>query len=215
MAERMGTHKSTTGKHNIHLYDANSESRYLLIPCAFHLLTSEQLTLLRILIIWSLSSSETVKGIINASYKSRHEDDLNQPLAVQSWGADGHKRRYYLIEGLDDTSWRIYRESGTGHTKRTWLNIAEDIDELKALAEKLATDDGTKNAKILSNKMLAAIPLFEQKEEVGFFLPLIINCTDSHRNESDENTASSESSNSGVRPSLPSLCMRAEPEAKR
>lgn len=34
--------------------------------------------------MWTLSSSEVVRGIISQSYKgSRREDDLNQPLSVQ------------------------------------------------------------------------------------------------------------------------------------
>jgi hypothetical protein len=126
-----------------------------------------QLTLLRTLILWSLSSSDIVKGIIQANYKqSRHEDDLNQPLSVQPWGSDGDRRRYYLIEGLDDTHFRVYRESNHTGIKRTWWSVASDIDELKALAEKLAKEDGGQKARTLSGKILAAIPRFEATEEV-------------------------------------------------
>jgi hypothetical protein len=89
------------------------------------------------LILWSLSSSDVVKGIIQTSYKqSRHEDDLNQALSVQPWGSDGDKRKYYLIEGLDDTHFRVYRESNHLNLKRTWFSVAGDIDELKGLADK-------------------------------------------------------------------------------
>ncbi|KAG4416445.1 hypothetical protein IFR04_010423 [Cadophora malorum] len=130
------------------------------------MLPTQRLTLLRTLILWALSSSDTVKGIIQASYKqSRHEDDLNQPLSVQPWGSDSDKRRYYLIEGLDDTHFRVYRESNYTGLKRTWWSVAGDIDELKALAEKLANDDGGQKARLLSSKMLAAVPRFEATEE--------------------------------------------------
>lgn len=119
------------------------------------------------LILWSLSSSDAVKGIIQASYKqSRHEDDLNQPLSVQPWGSDGDKRRYYLIEGLDDTHFRIYRESNHTAIKRTWWSVAGDIDELKALADKLSNEDGGQKARLLAQKIRAAIPRFESTEEV-------------------------------------------------
>lgn len=115
-----------------------------------------------------------MKALITASYKqARHEDDLNQPLSVQPWGSDGHKRRYFLIEGLDDTHFRVYRESNPAGIKRTWFSVAGDIEELRTLAEKLAQDDGTKNAKSLSNKMLAAVPRFEATEEVRFLTPLV------------------------------------------
>ena len=105
--------------------------------------------------------------MIATSYKqSRHDDDLNQPLSVQPWGSDGDKRRYYLIEGLDDTHFRVYRESNHMAIKRTWWSVASDIDELKVLSEKLEKEDGGQKARILSGKMLAAIPRFEATEEV-------------------------------------------------
>ena len=57
--------------------------------------------------------------------------------------------------------------------KRTWWSVAGDIDELKALAEKLEKEDGGQKARLLSGKMLAAIPRFEATEEVSysFFIP--------------------------------------------
>ncbi|KAF4634611.1 hypothetical protein G7Y89_g3500 [Cudoniella acicularis] len=127
---------------------------------------TERLTLIRTLILWSLSSSDVVKGIIQASYKqSRHDDDLNQPLSVQPWGSDGDRRRYYLIEGLDDTHFRVYRESNHTSIKRTWWSVASDIDELKQLADKLTNEDGGQKARLLSGKIKAAIPRFEATEE--------------------------------------------------
>jgi hypothetical protein len=104
--------------------------------------------------------------MITASYKqNRHEDDLNQPLSVQLWGSDADRRRYFLIEGLDDTHFRIYRESNHTGLKRTWWSVAGEIDELKLLAEKLDNEDGGQKARVLSGKMLAAIPRFEATEE--------------------------------------------------
>ncbi|GKT53807.1 hypothetical protein ColTof4_05968 [Colletotrichum tofieldiae] len=133
----------------------------------FHSITpTQRLSLLRALALWSLSASETVKAIINKSYKgNRHEDDLNQPLSVQPWGSDSDKRRYYLIEGLDDTAFRIYRESNPAGFNRTWWSVAGSIDEIKALADKLTTKDGGPKAKKLADKMLQAIPRFEATEE--------------------------------------------------
>jgi hypothetical protein len=105
--------------------------------------------------------------MITSSYKqNRHDDDLNQPLSVQPWGSDSDKRRYFLIEGLDDTHFRVYRESNYMGLKRTWWSVASDIDELKALSEKLEKEDGGQKARGLSAKMKAAIPRFEATEEV-------------------------------------------------
>ncbi|EQB45398.1 hypothetical protein CGLO_15731 [Colletotrichum gloeosporioides Cg-14] len=133
----------------------------------FHTLApTQRLSLLRALALWSLSASETVKTIINKSYKgNRHEDDLNQPLSVQPWGSDSDKRRYFLIEGLDDTAFRVYRESNPAGFNRTWWSVAGSIDEIKALAEKLEAKDGGPKARKLAEKMMAAIPRFEATEE--------------------------------------------------
>ncbi|KAG8419956.1 hypothetical protein J3458_004777 [Metarhizium acridum] len=127
---------------------------------------TERLTLLRTLILWAMASSDTVKGLINSAYKqNRQEDDMNQPRSVQPWGSDGDKRRYFLVEGQDDTNFRIYRESNPAGTNRSWFSVAGSIEELKALAEKLETKDGGPKAKRLSQKMLQVIPRFEAGEE--------------------------------------------------
>ncbi|KAI8628662.1 hypothetical protein F5Y19DRAFT_109529 [Xylariaceae sp. FL1651] len=127
---------------------------------------TERLTLLRTLVLWTLSSSEVIKGIINQSYKqNRHEDDLNQPLSVQPWGSDSDKRRYFLVEGLDDTHFRVYRESNPAGFSRTWWSVAGSIEELTALCDKLQTVDGGPKAKKLAQKMLSAVPRFEATEE--------------------------------------------------
>ena len=57
---------------------------------------------------------EAITAIMKESYKqSRHDDDLNQPLSVHPWGKDGLKRRYWLVEGRDDTPFRLIREDNT------------------------------------------------------------------------------------------------------
>ncbi|KAJ0420879.1 hypothetical protein BJY00DRAFT_283155 [Aspergillus carlsbadensis] len=125
----------------------------------------ERLQLLKSLILWSLSSSEAVQAKIKESYKqSRHEDDLNQPLSVQPWGRDSLKRRYWLIEGLDDTHFRLYRESNPTLKNVTWWSVAGTIPELKAVAEKLQEEKGT-NSKKLSERIKNSIPRFEGSEE--------------------------------------------------
>ncbi|RYC53966.1 hypothetical protein CHU98_g12244 [Xylaria longipes] len=127
---------------------------------------TERLTLLRTLVLWTLSSSEVVKGIINQSYKqNRHEDDLNQPLSVQPWGSDSDRRRYFLVEGLDDTHFRVYRESNPAGFNRTWWSVAGSIEELNVLCDRLQTVDGGPKARKLAQKMQAAIPRFEATEE--------------------------------------------------
>lgn len=131
-----------------------------------------KLTLLRVLILWTMASSDSVKALINQAYKgNRHEDDLNQPRAVQPWGSDADKRRYFLIEGQDDTAFRIYRESNPAGANRTWWSVAGSIEELQALADKLQTKDGGPKARALSHKMLQAIPRFEAGEDVWYLQP--------------------------------------------
>src|ERR1700753_2261225 len=117
--------------------------------------------------MWALHSSEAISNIIKESYKqNRHDDDMNQPLSVQPWGRDGEKRRYWLIEGRDDTSFRLYRESNPAlKTRHTWWSVAGTIEELQEVATKLE-QDGTQHAKRLSQKITNALPRFEATEEV-------------------------------------------------
>jgi hypothetical protein len=117
--------------------------------------------------MWSLHSSDAINNIMKDSYKqSRHDDDLNQPLSVQPWGRDGDKRRYWLIEGRDDTPFRVYRESNPALKTNTWRSVVGTIEELRALAEKLENEDGTQAARRLGKSMLDAIPRFEATEVV-------------------------------------------------
>ncbi|MCJ1318330.1 hypothetical protein MMC15_003658 [Xylographa vitiligo] len=125
----------------------------------------QRLTLLKTLILWSLNSSDAIQSILKESYKQhRHDDDLNQPLSVQAWGRDGDKRRYWLIEGQDDTHFRLYRESNPALKHNTWRSVAGSIDELKLVAEKLG-EEGTQAARRLQDRITLAIPRFEASEE--------------------------------------------------
>ncbi|KAI4186847.1 MAG: hypothetical protein LQ348_004170 [Seirophora lacunosa] len=117
------------------------------------------------LVLWSLSSSETVQDIIKTMYKQqRQNDDRNQPLSVQPWGNDGDKRRYWLIEGRDDTPFRLYRESNPALKHITWRSVAGTIDDLKLVATKL-DDDGSQASRRLRDSIQAAIPRFEAGED--------------------------------------------------
>ncbi|KAK7534352.1 uncharacterized protein J3D65DRAFT_633186 [Phyllosticta citribraziliensis] len=127
--------------------------------------TPMRLSVMRAIILWSLHGSEAVSTMIKESYKqSRHDDDLNQPLSVQPWGVDGDKRRYWLIEGKDDTSFRLYRESKPGKVNTTWWNLAGTIEELRVVAKKLS-EEPSQASRRLSERILAAIPRFEATEE--------------------------------------------------
>ena len=126
-----------------------------------------QLTLLKALILWTLGSSEAVQAIMKESYKrQRQDDDLNQPLSVQSWGRDGDKRRFWLIEGQDDTHFRLYRESNPALRHTTWHSIAGTIDEVRDVAQKLGEDNSLLSRR-LRDRILAAIPRFEASEDVS------------------------------------------------
>lgn len=118
--------------------------------------------------MWSLDSSDLVKAIIKDSYKqSRHDDDLNQPLSVQPWGRDGDKRRYWLIEGQDDTRFRLYRESNPALTNVTWRSMAGGIDEVTIVARNLK-EEGSQAAIRLHDRIMATITRFEASEDVGY-----------------------------------------------
>ena len=126
--------------------------------------------MLKALAEWSLNQSETIKPIIRDAYKSRSTKDrfdTNIPLSVQPWGNDGDKRRYWLVQGLDDTPFRVYRESNPALKHVHWWSVAGSIDELRALATKLNDEDGHRDAKALSIRITNAIPMFEATEEVS------------------------------------------------
>ena len=122
-----------------------------------------------------------MKAIIKESYKqSRHDDDLNQPLSVQPWGRDGDKRRFWLIEGQDDTHFRLYRESNPALKNNTWRSIAGTIEEVKEVAQRL-DEENTQASRRLRDRINAAIPRFEASEEVrpssGDLVPSLITAT--------------------------------------
>ncbi|KAH7359725.1 hypothetical protein BKA66DRAFT_426936 [Pyrenochaeta sp. MPI-SDFR-AT-0127] len=128
---------------------------------------TERITLLHTLVLWSLNQNEQVKAMITNAYKSRTTKDrldTNIPLSVQPWGRDGDRRRYWLVEGQNDTHFRIYRESDPKLKKVQWFSVAGSIEELQVLAKKLEEDDGHKEAKALSERMINAIPRFEASE---------------------------------------------------
>lgn len=107
--------------------------------------------------------------MINTAYKSRttkDRQDTNIPLSVQAWGRDGDKRRYYLVEGQNDTHFRVYRETDPKLRKVQWISVAGSIEQVQALAKKLEEVDGHKEAKALSERMLNAVPRFEASEVV-------------------------------------------------
>ena len=128
---------------------------------------------MKTLIFWSLESSEAIKNIIKESYKQqRHEDDLNQPLSVQAWGKDGDKRRFWLIEGRDDTHFRLYRESNPALKHVTWRSVAGSIEEVRAIADKLG-EDSSQASRRLRERIMNAIPRFEESEEVCYGSPAL------------------------------------------
>lgn len=85
---------------------------------------------------------------------------------MQPWGRDGDKRRYFLIEGQDDTSFRIYRENHRYTRNAQWYNMGGSIEEIRVLAERLDKEDGTQAARTLGGRIVNAIGRFEQGEEV-------------------------------------------------
>ena len=128
---------------------------------------TDRITLLHTLCLWSLNQNEIVKTMITSGYKSRTTKDrldTNIPLSVQPWGRDGEKRKYWLIEGQNDTHFRVYRETNPGTKNVAWWSVAGSIDELRALAKVLDEEDGAKEAKSLSERMINACPRFEASE---------------------------------------------------
>ena len=187
MAPRMEQHQPHLGREELQQHESNSKG--IIDPiCSLTCISDNcQLSLLRALIMWSLHCSDAISHIIKESYKqSRQDDDLNQPLSVQPWGRDGDKRRYWLVEGRDDTSFRLYRESNPALKTHTWWSMAGSIDELKVVSQKLE-QDGSQISRRLGQRITNALPRFLATEEVRLILcvglPLTVG-----RNENGGNT---------------------------
>ncbi|KAK5077249.1 hypothetical protein LTR64_005272 [Lithohypha guttulata] len=134
----------------------------------FQTMTAEErLVLLRSLILWSLHGSEAISTASKQAYKqTRREDDKNQPKSVQPWFSDSWRRKYYLIEGQEDSHFRIYREND-GKTAKTnvWFSVAGTIDEAKSLADKLEIEMPGTQGVLVANKIRTAVPRWEAGEE--------------------------------------------------
>ncbi|KAF3935733.1 hypothetical protein ABW19_dt0209202 [Dactylella cylindrospora] len=126
----------------------------------------ERLLMLETLVLWTLRHSRAIGDVIKESYKpGRKSDDSNVPVAVQPWGMDREKNKYYLIEGKDDTYFRVYQYHISPNCKNwTWITVAGNIDELRELAERLG-QEGSKNSKEFQERILTAIPRFEEGEQ--------------------------------------------------
>ena len=85
---------------------------------------------------------------------------------MQAWGRDGDKRRFWLIEGQDDTHFRLYRESNPALKHNTWRSVAGTIEEVKEVAQRL-DEENTQASRRLRDRINAAIPRFEASEEVS------------------------------------------------
>lgn len=112
--------------------------------------------------------------MIKDSFKqTRHDDDVNQPLSVQPWGTDGRKRRYWLIEGQNDTAFRLYRENPPKLVNRTWWSVASTIDELKGVGDNLRTE-GSQAGRRLADRIGQAVERLEITEEACAYSTLSI-----------------------------------------
>jgi hypothetical protein len=74
----------------------------------------------------------------------------------------------------DDTPFRLYRESNPALKTSTWISIAGTIEEVQAVAKDLEEEDASRHAIALKDKILAAIPRFEEGEIVRITLNFII-----------------------------------------
>ena len=66
----------------------------------------------------------------------------------------------------DDTPFRLYRESNPALKTHTWISVAGTIEEIQTVAKELEEEDGSKHALALKEKIIGAIPRFEEGETV-------------------------------------------------
>ena len=167
MALVMGGQKSPFWRKNVCVYEPNRTSKDCALLFEALVLTRAQLGLLRALILWALQSSEAIQALLKTGYKpTLHGRERVSVFDVQPWGQDTWKRRFFLIEGRDDTHFRLYRQSNLEMKSDTWWSVAGTIDELKAVANSLG-EEKARSPKDLSRKLLENIPRFEGSEEVS------------------------------------------------
>ncbi|KAK9429671.1 hypothetical protein V1505DRAFT_400910 [Lipomyces doorenjongii] len=125
-----------------------------------------RLEFLLALVHWSLISSEAVRKILLKGYSgNRLEDDRNCELAVPAIGMDSERRRYYLVEGLNDTRFRLFRETNPRKRLVNWTPVASTHDELQIYIDELRRSDTSRHAKALTEKLAAELPRLDAGEQ--------------------------------------------------
>ncbi|KAK9325056.1 hypothetical protein V1517DRAFT_254718 [Lipomyces orientalis] len=125
-----------------------------------------RLEFLLALVHWSLISSDAVRKILSKGYSgNRSEDDRNCDLAVPPIGMDSERRRYYLVEGLNDTRFRLFRETNPRKRYVNWTPVASTHDELHEFIEDLKRSDTSRHAKALIENLKAQLPRLEAGEQ--------------------------------------------------
>ncbi|KAK9367125.1 hypothetical protein V1509DRAFT_567547 [Lipomyces kononenkoae] len=125
-----------------------------------------RLEFLLALVHWSLISSDAVRKILSKGYSgNRLEDDRNCELAVSPIGMDSERKRYYLVEGLNDTRFRLFRETNPRKRFVNWTSVASTHDELRRYTEQLKELDTSRHAKALTEKLAVQLPRLEAGEQ--------------------------------------------------
>ncbi|KAK9456324.1 hypothetical protein V1511DRAFT_457684 [Dipodascopsis uninucleata] len=123
----------------------------------------DRLQILVAVVYWALASSEAVRKVLLSNYSiQRCNGDKNCALAVLPLGMDGERKRYYLIEGLNDTRFRLYCETNPRKKIVNWTAVASSVEELKQLEQNLRETDNSRNAKILCERLSKQLARLEQ-----------------------------------------------------
>lgn len=114
---------------------------------------------MKMTLIFRFQSSRGAATVINADI-GLLKDEVNTSIAICAG--------YFLIMvcHADDTPFRLYRESNPALKTVSWISIAGTTDEIRAVATELEEEDGSKHALALKEKIIAAIPRFEDGETV-------------------------------------------------
>ncbi|KAK7207890.1 hypothetical protein BZA70DRAFT_29059 [Myxozyma melibiosi] len=132
----------------------------------FHTMTWEaRLEVLVALVHWSLTASEAVRQVLVQGYsQQRTDDDSASPLAVLPIGLDSERKRYYLIEGENDTRFRLFCETNPRQRLVNWTPVASTFAEFKEFVDKLSETDTSRNAKALVESLTEELPRLEASE---------------------------------------------------
>lgn len=119
----------------------------------------DRLEFFRMLVIWTLSSSNAIHQALNNNEATGTITDSFLPV-----GYDGDWNRYYLVHGAGDTPFRLYRGTNPYVKSCNWNSVAGTITELEKFINDLYEEDGSSAAIDLYHLLKEQVEVLRESE---------------------------------------------------